>query len=46
MQVHISRKKEMEIRNVFSNVKSSISSGIYLGKLRRFEGFVSEGGNI
>ena len=35
MQVHISRKKEMEIRNVFSTVKPSISSGNYLGKLRR-----------
>lgn len=35
MQVHISRKKEMEIRNVFSTVKLSISSGNYWDKLRR-----------
>lgn len=34
MQVHISRK-EMEIRNIFSTVKPFISSGNYLGKLRR-----------
>lgn len=35
MQVHISKeRKEMEIRNVFSTVKPSISSGNYLGKLR------------
>lgn len=33
MQVHISRKKEMEIRNVFSAVKLS-TSGNYLGKPR------------